>query len=157
MHAGAPTQRCCLFGLCSTCWKYTPHIHCTPGIAAITRQISTFTKASRTSSACSLLSGVDTVSPRVIRVRLVRQFIKFGGFTWRDHRQALLTLPNGCLSPHPECPLAPAFPSRLTKANLSSKKAHLPLTPPAHPAQNDTHVPLACSLSLSRLILLPSF
>lgn len=42
---------------------------------------STLTKASLTSSACSLLSGVDTVSPRVMRVRLVRQLIRFGGFT----------------------------------------------------------------------------
>lgn len=42
----------------------------------------TLTKASRTSSACSLLRGVDTVSPRVIRVRLVRQLIKSGGFTY---------------------------------------------------------------------------
>lgn len=41
----------------------------------------TLTKASRTSRACSLLSGVDTVSPRVMRVRLVRQFIRSGGFT----------------------------------------------------------------------------
>lgn len=36
----------------------------------------TFTKASRTSKACSMLRGVDTVSPRVMMVRLVRQFIK---------------------------------------------------------------------------------
>ena len=50
---------------------------------------STLTKASRTSNACSLLSGVDTVSPRVMRVRLVRQFIRSGGFTWREDIQAL--------------------------------------------------------------------
>lgn len=34
----------------------------------------TFTKASLTSSACSMLSGVETVSPLVMMVRLVRQF-----------------------------------------------------------------------------------
>ncbi len=45
----------------------------------------TFTKASRTSSACSMLRGVDTVSPRVIIVRLVKQFIRSFKSTY-EHR-----------------------------------------------------------------------
>lgn len=36
----------------------------------------TLTKASRTSRACSMLRGVETVSPLVMSVRLVRQFIR---------------------------------------------------------------------------------
>lgn len=48
----------------------------------------TLTKASRTSRACSMLRGVDTVSPLVIRVRLVRQFIRSLPSTWtHKHRE----------------------------------------------------------------------
>lgn len=51
----------------------------------------TFTKASLTSSACSMLRGVETVSPLVIMVRLVRQFITSWGSTWqRQHQTQLL-------------------------------------------------------------------
>lgn len=46
------------------------------GHATEMTSVFTFTNASRTSRACSILRGVDTVSPRVIIVRLVRQFIK---------------------------------------------------------------------------------
>lgn len=42
----------------------------------------TLTKASRTSRAWSRLSGVETVSPLVIRVLLVRQLVRSWLFTW---------------------------------------------------------------------------
>lgn len=75
----------------------------------------TLTKASRTSSACSLLSGVDTVSPRVMRVRLVRQFIRSGGFTWWGNIQVRTQPPTRWSLPRtPTTPRTPPsrFPDR---------------------------------------------
>lgn len=48
--------------------------------------ISTLTKASLTSRACSTLRGVATLSPRVIRVRVVKQTITSLGSTYRTQK-----------------------------------------------------------------------
>lgn len=85
----------------------------------------TLTKASRTSSACSLLSGVDTVSPRVMRVRLVRQFIRSGGFTWQGSIQALSQPP----AAHPSLP-----PHRRTPLPLSNQALLKPFPPVRTPS-----------------------
>lgn len=117
----------------------------------------TLTKASRTSSACSLLSGVDTVSPRVMRVRLVRQPIRSGGFTWCRHAGAHLPP----VSPPPTPALPSPFPPGLAQ-NVPSPSNALPVataksSPPPKPpdaAYRDflsLTVPLdppACFLSL---------
>lgn len=90
----------------------------------------TLTKASRTSSACSLLSGVDTVSPRVMRVRLVRQVIRSGGFTWWGDLRRSPSHPPARPSLCPHLHLAPAFQPGCAQAVPFTEKA-LPHGPKA--------------------------
>lgn len=91
------------------------------------RVLLTFTKASRTSRACSMLSGVETVSPRVMRVRLVRQFITSFISTCTTTQRITPPLPTTSVSSHTNTSQSPESLSRVHYGcvlRLSSADCH---------------------------------